>query len=239
LDPTTLDSIQNEVVNARITTSMICSPDGSSLYVTSAIGYNVYGWTTDPLKYVAQSSQVGTNLVGLAISPDGTRLMLGGLTGSNSVLSILDVATLSLISVLTPPNMTSVGGVAYSPDGSRVYVADWNGETVSAFEVTTDPNQPLQFVSQSPGLGVRPYGLAVTLDGTYILVTTYADEGSSRNLLLMLDPETLRPVGQSVPLSSTPFDMAISPDNASALITFEGNDMVVMAPSGFSGGTGG
>ena len=76
---------------------------------------------------------VGTNPVGVAVRPDGTKVYVTN-KYSNTV-SVIDATTNTVTATI------SVGrpsGVAVSPDGTKVYVANLDTNTVSIIDASTN-----------------------------------------------------------------------------------------------------
>lgn len=106
----------------------ILNSDGSVLYYAST-GTSFYAVDTStfsidgPYNFTA-----GTSTVALALSPDDSTLYVVGNTSNN--LLLVDTATKSVIKTFTTSNPY---GVSVSPDGSKVYVANYSDNTVSVF----------------------------------------------------------------------------------------------------------
>jgi len=85
-------------------------------------------------------------------------------SGSNTV-SVIDTATNTVVSTI--PVGISPGGVAVTPDGSKVYVTNFLSNTVSVIATATNT-----VVSTIP-VGTDPAGVAVTPDGSKVYVTNF------------------------------------------------------------------
>jgi YVTN family beta-propeller protein len=95
--------------------------------------------------------KVGSNPVGVAVSPDGKKAYAVN-EGSNSV-SVIDMATnniIATVSVGTNPN-----GVAVAPDGTKVYVANHRSDNVSVIDTVTNN------VTATVDIGNGPVGVAL------------------------------------------------------------------------------
>jgi YVTN family beta-propeller protein len=98
------------------------------------------------------------------ITPDGARLYVSdGYSGSS--VSVIDTSTDVVIATI------QVGafpfGVAVSPDGTKVYVANLGDGTVSVIDIATNVVTATVQVEY-------PFGVAVTPDGTKVYVTSAA-----------------------------------------------------------------
>jgi YVTN family beta-propeller protein len=81
-------------------------------------------------------------------------------------------------------------GVAVTPDGTKVYVANRGSGTVSAIATATNA-----VVATIP-VGGNPYGIAVTPDGTNVYVTT-------GNTVSVIDTATNNVVGSPIPVGNS------------------------------------
>jgi len=88
-------------------------------------------------------------------------------------------------------------GVALSPDGKRLYVANGRAGTVSLVDLGTDS------VVASTKVGTRPWGIALTPDGRKL----YAANGPSNNVSV-LDAETMQ-VTKTIPAGELPWGVSL------------------------------
>jgi len=143
----------------------------------------------------------------LALSPDGKMLVTAGLTQE---LLVVDPATGKIFQPVHFPTDESAGekpvaeailnadkkaqlsftGLAFSPDGSRIYLANVNGD-IKVFAVgKTEQVSPLFSIPLPPAVGLSrtneiPAGIAVSRDGKKIYVA-----GNLSNRLWELDAVT-------------------------------------------------
>jgi YVTN family beta-propeller protein len=153
------------------------NPDGTRVYVADLVFSNVLVIDTASNTVIA-TVPVGLFPRGVAVTPDGTRVYVtntgGGTvsvidTASGSLFINTVIATVALPSVSSPsglPASSSPIGVAVTPDGTRVYVANLGNDsstpgTVSVIETTCNSvigtatvpveNNPIAF-----GIFIRP-----------------------------------------------------------------------------------
>ena len=146
------------------------SADGTRAYVTNWASNSVSVLnTTTATPTVTRTVAVGTNPVGVAVSPDGTRVYVSNY-GSNSV-SVLDPTAAN-------PLVTTIGvdsqpfGLAISPDGSLLYAA--NGpDTISM--ITTKNNSVYSTLTFDPQPEPQLHSIAVSPDGNQIFFSDLAD----------------------------------------------------------------
>jgi YVTN family beta-propeller protein len=100
------------------------------------------------------------------------------------------IATASNTVVATVTVGANPSGVAVTPDGTKVYVANRGSGTVSAIATATNA-----VVATIP-VGGNPYGIAVTPDGTNVYVTT-------GNTVSVIDTATNNVVGSPIPVGNS------------------------------------
>jgi YVTN family beta-propeller protein len=90
-------------------------------------------------------------------------------------------------------------GIVVTPDGTRLYVSNGRGKTVSVLDPATDQ------VLQSVEVGIRPWGLALTSDGKKL----YTANGPG-NDVSVIDVTTMQLL-RTIPAGSVPWGVAIGP----------------------------
>jgi len=81
---------------------------------------------------VSATIPVGRNPIGVAVSPDGSKVYV---TDRPNTVSVIDTAT-NTVSATIPVGNGPIG-VAVKPNGSKVYVANLNSNTVSVIDTAT------------------------------------------------------------------------------------------------------
>ncbi len=155
---------------------------------------------------VTDTIPVGSGSIGVAVSPDGSRVYVTNLN-SNTV-SVIDTATGQVTDTI--PVGISPEGVAVSPDGSRVYVTNQcasssssnctNG-TVSVIDTASG------LVTASIPVGSEPIGVAVSPDGSHVYVTNFGS-----NTVSVIDMATA--VTATIPVGTHPIGVAVSSDGS-------------------------
>ncbi|MBU6159395.1 MAG: beta-propeller fold lactonase family protein [Bacteroidetes bacterium] len=214
-------SITAEVGSGATGVIKVTTPGGSA---TSATNYIYAASGTTPQAYVANSNDntvsvintatnlvtatvaVGTNPVGVSISPDGKKVYVVN-SGSNNV---------SVINTSTNTVLTSVAvgqyprGVCVSPDGSKVYVSNNLSQSVSVINTSTNT------VTATIMVGNYPSGICVSPDGTKVYVANFfSDNVSVINTATNLVTATIG-VGQY------PFGVCVSPDGSKVFVAISG-----------------
>jgi len=148
---------------------------------------------------VLQDLDRGEIFYGLAITSDGTRLYSGG--GSAGTVDAFDVAA---DGTLTHAASASLGGypagVAVSPDGTRLWVAEFRADAVDELDAIT------MTVLRRVPLAFGPYQLAL-LPGRHELWAT----GFSDTRLAVVDT-TAATVLDTIEVGSNPVDLAVTAD---------------------------
>jgi YVTN family beta-propeller protein len=158
---------------------------------------------------------VGVTPVGVAVSPDGSKVYVTNV--SDTTVSVIDTAT-NTVSATVPVGLRPFG-VAVSPDGSKVYIANEFADTVSVIDTVTNT------VIGSPiSVGPFPAGVAVTPDGSKVYV---ANNGADTVSVIETATNT---VSATITLGLTPrcnqprpcaMAVAVSPDGSKVYVTNE------------------
>lgn len=192
---------------------VIASPDGSRVYVSylpSTFSRGVAAIDT------VTNTVVGTLNVPvfsyMAISPDGSRLYAvdeaATINANGTGVNVIDTASMTIVATITPPGVTLPRGIAASPDGTKVYLADAHNGTI--FIIDTATNTIVDSIPEFPcgvcnGSDVGTTSLAISPDGTRL----YAVHGGLQGLLTAYDTATKTPLtttfgGASIFIDLTP-----------------------------------
>ena len=195
--------------------NMVWSPDGRYLIITNN------GWSKPTLTifdtanfYIRSTVALEHAWLGLAWHPDGTRLFSSGaaqnvvneLTWNGEALK-LAVPLVIGQPVLHPTFETLkasgfVGGVAVSPDGSRLYAVQVFGESISSIDLVT------RKVLHTTALPAEPSSTLATPDGRTVFVSLW---GGAR--VVAIDAATLQ-VTREIAVGEHPNAMLLSHDGA-------------------------
>ncbi len=112
------------------------------------------------------SIPVGTRPRGLALTPDGSLLLVSN-SGSASI-SVIDTATQKVVSTIALPAGSSPYGIAVTPDGAFAYVANFITQG-SVFAIDIAKRAVLTTIAA----GKQPIHVAVRPDGSLVYVANF------------------------------------------------------------------
>jgi len=190
------------------------SPDGKTAYLAldnSAAGSNL--WVID-IASATVSAEIPITVANqapfaLTLSPDGSQAYVVSSAGLGGGPGSLQVVTLANQSVGSPiPVGADPAGVAVTPDGSLLYVANQDDGTVSVVSTVSDS------VTATVPVGQTPFGLAVAPDGSQLWVANAGD-----GTISILDTAS-NSVVATIPAGSGPGPIAIgfTPDGKTAYV---------------------
>jgi YVTN family beta-propeller protein len=221
---TLIDLTPTPVSVAGVPRSVVASPDGKRIYVASAgVGVLVmdaasaFGLDTIALASINDGGR--DNPQGLAISPDGTMLLVSEGAGGGSVRLFrisdkLELRSFSLALGIAPL------GVAFGPDGARVYIAAANLTPATAGSLQVFDAATGALIDSVP-VGVLPTALAVAPDGNLVYVTN-KDSGT----VSVYNTQVAGVLAFTVPVETAPSGIAISPDGARVYVANSGSNSV-------------
>lgn len=166
------------------------SPDGSRVVVANANSFSVSVVDTASASVVWTLSTPGGNPQSAAFGPSNRYAYVT--TAGRNELVVLDLQTQTAGSV--PVGALPIA-VAVAPDGSRIYTANANGNSVSVVDGQT--NALLQTIPL--GAGSAPYGISTSVDGSRVYVVR-----RTANSLAVIDSSSLSVIAQ-VPIGPSTF----------------------------------
>lgn len=239
---------------------VILSPDGGTMLVLTS-GYNrnygadgktieslsneyvfVYD-VTGPLPVKRQVIQVPNTFLGIAWHPAGGRFFVGG--GTDDVVHdyaetdgrYAETATIALgheagVGIDVKPH---VAGLAVSPDGSRLLVANYQNESVSLIDTGTGEviaEQDLRPGLIDPAKSGAPGGTYPNLVAFVDDVKAYVTSQRDRELIVLdVDSDGLSVVGRQT-LPGQPSDIVIAPADGRAYLALDNSDRVLAIDTG-------
>lgn len=212
--------------------SVVASPDGKRVYVAVA-GNGIVALDAaliQPLHTIPLAFGGGAldNPQGLALTPDGRRLLVSDNQAGGSV-RIVDVASRTVIATRAFAAGEIPLGIAVHPAGQRAYVAVADAtlaglDKVVAIDPLTGATLPGSFAT-----GRRPIAVAVTPDGSNVFAANQLDQSVTRHQIASATTSTA-PVGGAAPTG-----IAASPDGSRIYVSNrdDGSVSVLVAATGF------
>jgi YVTN family beta-propeller protein len=144
----------------------------------------------------------------------------GSTAGLVSVIEINSSGPIPSLKLIKSINVGSSsnypGGLAVSPDGKRVYVANNTDGTVSV--ISTASNSVVKTISTGAGMFSGPLRVAVSPDGIKLFVTNAGTSNVS-----VINTSTYA-VTQTIPVGPGTDGLAVSPDGKRIYVAATGND---------------
>src|SRR3989304_4113402 len=161
-----------------------------------------------------------SNLQSAAITPDGSKVYVTGVSSGFGVVSVIDVSTNEVI-----PQIIKVGTrpstITITPDGSKAYVTNSGtdaepGNTVSVIDVEQSVIDPANAVIATVIVGTRPGVIAISPDGSRVYV---GNLNSNTVSVIDVEKSVLDPSNAVIDTVSenvgpTPIGIAITGDNS-------------------------
>lgn len=140
-----------------------------------------------------------------------------------TVLAVLAVTASPVAATPVVSDTINVGdsptGVAFTPDGTRAYVTNYDASSVSVINTATD-----EVTGYPVSVGDGPSAVAVTPDGT----RAYVANGGS-GFVSVIDTTTNTVSGSPIVVGSAPLAVAITPDGTRVYVTnFNGKSVSVI-----------
>src|SRR6185312_818408 len=183
------------------------------------------GVSLDP---AGASTPVGQMPLAMALSPDGSRLVLLLSGWREEGIQVVDRASGRVVQTLAQPS--AFVGLAFAPDGSSLYASGADGDLVYRYDwrgdtATLADSLPL---GPHPGRGREgrryPAGLAVAPNGRLLYAAENVDDS-----LAVIDLAARRVV-QRLPAGRYPYGVTVTPDGAVYVSSWGANTVWAYAP---------
>jgi YVTN family beta-propeller protein len=241
---TTLHKVVGQAVPGGAEMNAIAvTPDGSRLYTSSGDAVRMIDKSTGRSQFIAVAA-AGQ----MAVSHDGRRLY----AGAGDHVSIIDTRAQEVVG-FAGNDLASLGALAVSPDGGRLYVSRY-GHGVSVIDTKTNrvTGNPIPAGQQSDRMVLNQNGsrlyVGTVNDGVFVIDTAakaatgrpirgerpLLSPGGDRlyvidgDYVAVIDPKTMKALGDPIPAGFLPVDTALSPDGRYLFVSHYRGDSVWM-----------
>jgi len=187
------------------------------VYVASYWKHRITGYLIQPngslVPQASATAHLGAPVIGLALTPDGSRLFATfGPLSKNQVRSFSVAPSGALTPAANSSPIPGVSGLslpAVSPDGRYLFITSFRADTVTAYSIGKDGGLALLAPPLATGKG--PVLPAITPDGRFLYVCNERD--NSVSAYTIGTDGRLSPIpGQPFATRSKPHGAAITPD---------------------------
>ncbi|MBB5960518.1 YVTN family beta-propeller protein [Saccharothrix tamanrassetensis] len=188
-----------------LTTGAAVAPDGRRVYVVN--GRSGVVTAVDPGAGVVGRIQTGVQLAQAVLRPDGERLYVTG----SGVVAVIQPNPFRLIAAIKVGNQPQ--GIAVTPDGAELYVANTGDGTVSVLDTKSAT------VITTVTVGGLPQQVAISPDGgeVYVSSLNLPDEAGTVHAI---DTRSRR-VGWSAPVGKGAGSIAVTPDGRCVYVALD------------------
>ena len=180
-------------------------------------------WVLTP---VGKQIPVGDLPLNMTFSPDGLLLAVTNNGLSRQFISLIDVRADSVIGEL--PLDKSFYGLAFSPDGKRLYASGGSGDRILVWRINGSvgvPDSSLSLRGEGAPEKIFPAGLALSKDAKMLYVA-----GNRGDILSLVSLDSGKVVKQ-LPIGGFPYDIRIVPARSKVFISLWGDRKVCVLDS--------
>lgn len=183
-------------------------PDGSAI--------TTYGWRVTP---AGDQTKLGEKPFGSALSPDGKYLAISNDGTRTQSLSLVEAATGKVVQSLeyVSPEALFIG-LAWSPDGSKLYAAAGGNDKIRTYTFANDRLTEAAPIALPKGS--FPAGLTLNADGSKLYVA-----GNGNGAMSAVDTATGTVLGK-VATGPNPFTVGLTADGKTAYVSNWGTNTV-------------
>jgi YVTN family beta-propeller protein len=217
------------------------SPDGSQAAVATASNFapRALQFIDLATQTVAQTLSIGNSFVGVAYSPDGNTLYVGGGADNNLKIFTRGASGQWALAPRIPITSSAPSGLSLSPSGDKLYVALNTAHALGIVDTTT------RAVVQIPS-GAFPYTTATTKDGLKVYVSNWggrlpqAADATDGSNPVVVDPATgianngtisvydtsAQKIAKTIEVGLHPSAMALSSDGSRLYVANANSDSI-------------
>lgn len=193
------------------------SPDGTKMYSADWYTNNFKEFNSSDGVATGRSATTGMNPTAISVSPDGTHIYIANYNSNPA--TITEIVSSTFTSTSPDPQVDSVSarpaGLVVSPDGSKLYVVMYFGNKVKEFTTAN-----LTAAPRTVSVAGTSRGVVVNSTGSKIYVTS-----ATGNHVVEIDTATFA-ITATIPVGSSPQNLAISPDDRFLFVANQGGDSV-------------
>jgi len=166
----TSGAIDSSMVTGQATTHMVTlTPDGKHAFTTNIAAMSVSAIDVATRK-VRATFPVGARIEGLAVSPNGREVWVGG--NESHQVYVLNAETGAVQHTI--PGFGMPYRIGITPDGKTAVVSDPGAEKIHLVDVASHTVRSVIAVEAMAGVAASPQGVTVSRDGTTAFVTLKA-----------------------------------------------------------------
>jgi YVTN family beta-propeller protein len=163
-------AIDSSMVTGQATTHMVTlTPDGKHAFTTNIAAMSVSAIDVATRK-VRATFPVGARIEGLAVSPNGREVWVGG--NESHQVYVLNAETGAVQHTI--PGFGMPYRIGITPDGKTAVVSDPGAEKIHLVDVASHTVRSVIAVEAMAGVAASPQGVTISRDGTTAFVTLKA-----------------------------------------------------------------
>lgn len=242
-DISTASFLQSKLVNAfneDTPTGLYIKGDGTKVYVVGSDRELITEWDfstawdistitfTPPSSNIYSTDPEVSRINGMAFKPDGTKMYLVDATPDDiseyNLSTAWDISTASYVQAFdVTAEEDNPAGLAFKPDGTKMYVTGTNGDNVNEYNLSTAWDVSTASYSQSFSVATEegaPNGLTFKPDGTKMYVIgIIGDDVNEYDLSTAWDVSTASYVQNFGVQDTQPRDVHFKPDGTKMYTT--------------------
>ena len=216
------------IPTGSVPSAMVVSPSGDAIFVANKGSNDISRYTinSDGSATVVSGTQAAGNTpVAMVMDPGGKYLFVanqGTLTDrTSSTISVFGVQGTTLTEVPGSPFPTALpadtagtgpSGLAVTPDGNYLYVANQFINTVTAYSVNSSTGALTSLAIPSYTVGTNPSGVSVTGEGNFLYVANTGSNNVSAFVICdNLTPTCTTADGSLATVTGSPFAAGVGP----------------------------
>ncbi|MFD4144437.1 beta-propeller fold lactonase family protein [Streptomyces sp. NPDC058572] len=201
-------------------TNAAVSPKGDFVYVTNQLvpSVSVIDTATNLVTdTITAGDGIGVGPRGVVVNPLLPRAYVASAVGTVAVIDTTNNSVIDTIASAGEPR-----GLAVTPDGARLYVTNFTGNSVTVVDTATNlptPDSPI-----TVGIGTAPRNPAVTPNGDFVYVPNSTSDSVS--VIRTSDNTVTDTITALEGIGNNPFSVEVNPAGTFAYVTNSDDDTV-------------